>query len=232
MAKAAKKTPAKAASPKVKKEKKALKAMGKRSKPASPSRTTARATARKAAVPIKERIQRKKTTNPRLASGKVWLIEETLCVYKKPRTKKWYAQLAPRPNHPRSIDKQLGAITLNGAVIEAMTIYYDNGFDRKKPRVSRRIALQAVRDLISWTNDDPNREGLIGTPDRVVRAYEEFFSGYTDNPDEILKTQFAESGGYDEMVALVDIPFESHCEHHMVPFCLTSAPMEQTSGIA
>ena len=75
----------------------------------------------------------------------------------------------------------------------------------------------AVRKLLLWAGDDPNREGLVGTPDRVARAYKEFFAGYEQDPEEILRTTFEEVEGYDEMVLVKDIGVESHCEHHMVP---------------
>lgn len=78
-------------------------------------------------------------------------------------------------------------------------------------------AEEAVRTLIRWAGDDPNREGLLGTPDRVVRAYREFFGGYKDDPFEILSRTFEETDGYDEIILLRDIRIESHCEHHMVP---------------
>ncbi len=84
-------------------------------------------------------------------------------------------------------------------------------------RPSRAEAEAAVRTLIQWAGDDPEREGLAGTPDRVVRAYEEFFAGYHEEPVAYLSRTFEEIEGYDEMVALRDIRFESHCEHHMVP---------------
>ena len=84
-------------------------------------------------------------------------------------------------------------------------------------RPSREEAEAAVRTLIQYTGDDPTREGLLGTPDRVVRSYEEFFSGYFENPTDILKRTFEEVEGYDEMVLLKGIDFNSHCEHHMVP---------------
>jgi GTP cyclohydrolase I len=84
-------------------------------------------------------------------------------------------------------------------------------------RPTRAQAEEAVRLLIRWAGDDPSREGLIGTPDRVVRSYEEFFAGYSQDPEAILRTTFEETEGYDEMVLLKDIPFQSHCEHHMVP---------------
>ncbi len=84
-------------------------------------------------------------------------------------------------------------------------------------RPSREEVEDAVRTLIRWTGDDPEREGLAGTPERVVRAYEEYFAGYHDDPVEILQRTFEEVDGYDEMVLLRDIRFESHCEHHMAP---------------
>ena len=84
-------------------------------------------------------------------------------------------------------------------------------------RPSRAQAEEAVRTLILWAGDNPDREGLLETPDRVVRSYEEFYAGYAQDPEAILRTTFEEVEGYDEMVLLKDIPFESHCEHHMVP---------------
>ena len=87
----------------------------------------------------------------------------------------------------------------------------------KAERPSRATAEAAVRTLIQWAGDDPDREGLLGTPARVVRAYEEWFAGYFDDPREYLRRTFEEVAGYDEMVLLRDIRFESHCEHHMAP---------------
>jgi GTP cyclohydrolase I len=84
-------------------------------------------------------------------------------------------------------------------------------------RATREEAEEAVRTLIRWSGDDPDREGLRATPGRVVRAYEEWFSGYKDHPREYLKRTFEETGDYDEVVVLRDIRFESHCEHHMAP---------------
>src|ERR1700680_301520 len=84
-------------------------------------------------------------------------------------------------------------------------------------RPSRGAAEDAVRTLIRWSGDNPDREGLLGTPARVVRAHEEWFAGYFENPREYLKRTFKEVGGYDEIVLLRDIQFESHCEHHMAP---------------
>ncbi|SFA97708.1 GTP cyclohydrolase I [Collimonas sp. OK607] len=84
-------------------------------------------------------------------------------------------------------------------------------------RPSRAEAESAIRTLLRWAGDDPDREGLLDTPARVARAYEEFFAGYSKDPVEILSTTFSEVEGYDEMVVLTDIRFESHCEHHMAP---------------
>ncbi len=84
-------------------------------------------------------------------------------------------------------------------------------------RPSRAEAEEAVRTLIRWAGDDPKREGLLGTPDRIVRSYREFFSGYDDDPVALLQRTFEETDGYDEIVVLKDIRFESHCEHHIAP---------------
>lgn len=85
------------------------------------------------------------------------------------------------------------------------------------PRPSRAEAEAAIRTLLLWAGDDPEREGLRDTPSRVARAYEEFFSGYGEDPVALLARSFEETEGYDEMVLLRDIRLESHCEHHMVP---------------
>ncbi|KGM53414.1 GTP cyclohydrolase [Lysobacter daejeonensis GH1-9] len=85
----------------------------------------------------------------------------------------------------------------------------------RKP--SREEAEAAIRTLLSWAGDDPAREGLIDTPKRVVEAYGDWFSGYGEDPAEYLKRTFEEVEGYDEMIVLRDIEFESHCEHHMAP---------------
>ena len=81
----------------------------------------------------------------------------------------------------------------------------------------KQEALDAVRTLILWAGDDPEREGLVDTPKRVVKAYKEFFSGYEEDPEEILSRTFEEVEGYDDAVIVRNIRVESHCEHHMVP---------------
>ena len=101
---------------------------------------------------------------------------------------------------------------------EIMTM---NVIDKKNinfnPSPSREEAMQAVKTLIAWAGDNPDREGLVETPKRVVDAYKEFFAGYNMNPDEILSKTFEEVEGYDEMVLIKNIKLESHCEHHIVP---------------
>ena len=82
---------------------------------------------------------------------------------------------------------------------------------------SEEQVLKAVKTLIEWAGDDPTREGLVETPKRVLKAYNEFFSGYEMDPEDILEKTFEEVEGYDEMVIVKDIRVESHCEHHMVP---------------
>ena len=83
--------------------------------------------------------------------------------------------------------------------------------------VSRQQAEEAVRTLLRWAGDDPSREGLLDTPKRVAKAYREWFSGYALDPDAYLARTFEEVGGYEEMIVLRDIEYESHCEHHMAP---------------
>ena len=101
---------------------------------------------------------------------------------------------------------------------------------------SREEAMQAVKTLIEWAGDDPTREGLVETPKRVVAAYEEFFEGYTQDPEEILRKTFEEVEGYDEMVIVKDIRLESHCEQHIVPILGTAhigyIPNKRVVGIS
>jgi len=85
------------------------------------------------------------------------------------------------------------------------------------PVPSQEEAMRAVKTLIAWAGDNPNREGLVDTPKRVVNAYREFFEGYELNPEEVLARTFEEVEGYDEMVIIKNIRLESHCEHHIVP---------------
>ena len=85
-------------------------------------------------------------------------------------------------------------------------------------RPTREEAEEAVRTLIAWAGDDPSRAGVIDTPKRVVNAYNEFFQGYNESPEEVLGRSFEEEAGYDDIVLLKDIDISSHCEHHMVPF--------------
>jgi GTP cyclohydrolase IA len=97
------------------------------------------------------------------------------------------------------------------------TIPADGGEKASRPRPTRDEAEEAVRTLLRWACDDPEREGLLDTPGRVVRAYEEWFEGYHADPVQLLERTFEETDGYDEIVLLRDIRLESVCEHHMAP---------------
>jgi GTP cyclohydrolase I len=103
-------------------------------------------------------------------------------------------------------------------------------------RPSRDEAEDAVRTLIAWAGDDPKREGLTDTPQRVVDAYEEWFTGYREDPVAILTKTFEDVHGYDDIVMLRDIDVESHCEHHMAPFlgkaCVAYMPTDRVVGIS
>ena len=90
--------------------------------------------------------------------------------------------------------------------------------EKIKNKPTKEEAKEAVKTLIKWAGDDPTREGLLETPNRVAKSYQDFFSGYDEYPREILSKKFREVEGYDEMIVLKDIRLESHCEHHMVPF--------------
>ena len=104
------------------------------------------------------------------------------------------------------------------------------------PRPSREEAEAAVRTLLAYIGENPAREGLIDTPKRVVKAYEELFSGYGEDADELLDRTFGEIGTFDDFVLLRDIPFHSHCEHHMVPFVgkahIAYFPVERVVGLS
>jgi len=108
--------------------------------------------------------------------------------------------------------------------------------DGRIDRPSREEAEAAIRVLIRWAGDNPGREGLLDTPARVVRSYEEFFAGYNQEPRDILARTFSEVQGYDEMIVLKDIRFESYCEHHMVPIIgrahVAYLPRERVVGIS
>lgn len=107
---------------------------------------------------------------------------------------------------------------------------------KKISRPTIKQAEDAVRTLIAWAGDNPNREGLLETPKRVVNAYREFFSGYDVDPDKILGKTFEDIQGYDDMVLLKDMRMESHCEHHMVPFLgkahIAYVPNKKVVGIS
>ena len=105
---------------------------------------------------------------------------------------------------------------------------------KKKP--TREEAEGAVRTLIEWSGEDPDRDGLLGTPDRVVRAYKEFFAGYNEDPQSLLAKTFENISGYDELIVLKNIRLESHCEHHIVPIIgkahIGYLPNERVVGIS
>ncbi len=119
-----------------------------------------------------------------------------------------------------------------------------DGQEQRRPRAaeesarrpSRAEAERAVRTLIEWAGDDPDREGVKGTPARVANAFEEYFSGYGVDPVELLQRTFEETDGYDEMVVLRDIRFESHCEHHLAPIIgkahVAYLPQKRVVGIS
>ncbi len=109
--------------------------------------------------------------------------------------------------------------------------------DNDKPAsVTREQAEDAVRTLLRWAGEDPTREGLLDTPKRVVKAYSDWFAGYASDPGEYLSRTFKEVAGYDEMVVLRDIEFESHCEHHMAPIIgkasIAYLPSDRVVGIS
>jgi GTP cyclohydrolase IA len=104
------------------------------------------------------------------------------------------------------------------------------------PRPSRSEAEAAVRTLLAYVGDNPDREGLLDTPKRVISAYEELYSGYREDPVEVLDRTFAEMGTYDDLVLVRNIPFHSHCEHHMMPFYgrahVAYMPIERVVGLS
>ncbi len=110
------------------------------------------------------------------------------------------------------------------------------GIPRQRTDEERRRAMAAVTELIGWIGDDPAREGLVDTPQRVVDAFLEYFKGYNECPDTYLQRTFEQVGGYDEIVLLRDIPFHSHCEHHMAPIIgkahVAYLPKDRVVGIS
>ena len=103
-------------------------------------------------------------------------------------------------------------------LVKPSTLNAVDSRDQPVEKPSREEAMQAVKTLLRWAGDNPEREGLRDTPKRVVKAYEELFIGYTQKPEDILDVVFHDVDGYDDMVLVRDIPFHAQCEHHMVPF--------------
>jgi GTP cyclohydrolase IA len=108
--------------------------------------------------------------------------------------------------------------------------------ENKLQRPTRTMAVQAVKTLLQWIGDNPCREGLTDTPERVIRAFDEYFSGYHSDPDALLHTTYKEVEGYDGMIVLTNIRLQSHCEHHMLPFIGTAhvgyIPTHKVVGIS
>jgi GTP cyclohydrolase I len=126
-------------------------------------------------------------------------------------------------------------MTTPAKTTRAMTTQGADENSQGKPPVPEEVQ-EAVRTLIRWAGDDPNREGLVDTPQRVARAWKEYCLGYSENPASHLARTFEEVGGYDEIVLLKDIPFQSHCEHHMAPIIGKAAiaylPTDRVVGIS
>lgn len=120
------------------------------------------------------------------------------------------------------------------AIVKKAKLHLGKGPEIVRP--SQEEAKEAVRTLIRWAGDDPEREGLLDTPKRVTKAYREFFNGYESCPLDALSRTFDEVGGYDDIVLLRDIEFNSHCEHHMVPFIgkahIAYLPTDKVVGIS
>ncbi|MEE2691549.1 MAG: GTP cyclohydrolase I FolE [Pseudomonadota bacterium] len=110
------------------------------------------------------------------------------------------------------------------------------GHPIERSDADRMRAMDAVRELLRWIGDDPQREGLVDTPQRVVDAFLEYFRGYEECPETYLTRTFEQVGGYDEIVLLKDIPFHSHCEHHMAPILgkahVAYLPKDKVVGIS
>lgn len=132
---------------------------------------------------------------------------------------------AKAPSRPDGARKDISPKLPTAALLVAST-----------PRPSREEAEAAVRTLLAYIGENPAREGLLDTPKRVVKAYDELFAGYHDDADELLERTFGEIGNFDDFVLIRDIPFHSHCEHHMVPFFgkahVAYFPVERVVGLS
>jgi GTP cyclohydrolase I len=135
-------------------------------------------------------------------------------------------------------NRQMPAITKEEHLMSSNIHPFERGHasQHDHDRPSRADVEAAVRTMIRWAGDDPHRDGLAETPSRVARAFEEFFAGYAQDPAQILQKTFEEIAGYDEMIALRGIPFESHCEHHLAPIIgkahVAYLPAQRVVGIS
>ncbi|MDC0231955.1 GTP cyclohydrolase I FolE [Pelagibacteraceae bacterium] len=111
-----------------------------------------------------------------------------------------------------------------------------DNLQKKKPKISDEKAEEAIRTIIQWVGEDSNREGLLSTPKRVVKAFKEYFKGYTEDPKQFLSKTFTEVEGYDDMVIEKNISVQSHCEHHMAPIIgvahVAYIPSEKVVGLS
>ena len=111
-----------------------------------------------------------------------------------------------------------------------------DNLQKKKPEISDESAEEAIKTIIQWIGEDPNREGLLSTPKRVVKAFKEYFKGYTEDPKQFLSKTFTEVEGYDDMVIEKNISVQSHCEHHMAPIIgvahVAYIPSEKVVGLS
>jgi GTP cyclohydrolase I len=128
----------------------------------------------------------------------------------------------------------MDALTKNRKLVDARDLLHARAAPKARP--TREQAMEAVRTLIAWTGDNPDREGLLDTPRRVVDAYGEWFDGYDADPAKELSRTFEDVQGYDDVVMLRDIEVESHCEHHMAPFLgkayVAYVPTDKVVGIS
>ena len=111
-----------------------------------------------------------------------------------------------------------------------MKLVKDTDINKQKNKISDKEAEEAFKTILAWMGEDPNREGLLETPKRVVKAFKEYFKGYNEDPNQILDKTFGDVDGYDDMVIQKNISVQSHCEHHMAPCLLYTSPSPRDFG--